>query len=369
MRMTKKTLDKFGKFRPSSIQTTLFVFIIIITGLLIHPASLQGKKPKNSDINAFIYHRFGEQTYPSTNIDIKTFKQHLEFLHANEYTVLTLGKALKQLKSKEELPDKTAVLSVDDGYKSFKTVAVPLLDKYNYKATIFLCTQYVGKSNYLSWEDIRELRKKGYEFGNHSHSHDHFLNYSDERTRKVFLRDLSQAEQQFKQHLGYKPDLYCYPYGEYNPDMQDILRENNYRAAAAQKSGVIYAGSDMYALPRFPMTSSYGIAEKFRAKVRMKALPVLKEQPKDPEIKNTNPPSLSLHIDPDHIHTEHMQCFVNGRKNCKIEKNSRDQFIINIEAESKLNTRRTLYTITAPSKSGNEWYWYSHLWVNTDYGE
>ncbi|MFO8236005.1 MAG: polysaccharide deacetylase family protein [Bacteroidales bacterium] len=350
-------------------QTTLLLFIISVCVLLHQPTPLQAQNKGDHHINAFNYHRFGEDKYPSTNIDLKTFEQHLQFFQENDYTVLTLGEVIDKLKSKEDIPEKTVVLTVDDGYKSFKTEGVSLLEKYNYKATVFICTDYVGKNNYLSWDDIRELRQQGYEFGNHSHTHDHFLNYSDEQTREEFRRDLSQAEKIFQQQLGFKPRLYCYPYGEYNPDMQKILKKKGYRAAAAQKSGVIYSESDLFALPRFPMNSTYGKLEKFRSKARMKALPVIKEKPANTEIKNTNPPQLTLQFDATQINTDHIQCFINGRRACKISRQSNAHVTLQIQAEEKLQTRRTLYTITAPSKSGRDWYWYTHLWVNTEYGE
>ncbi|MFW6103699.1 MAG: polysaccharide deacetylase family protein [Bacteroidota bacterium] len=330
---------------------------------------LKSQDTKEANINCFVYHRFGEEDLPSTNISVSKFKQQLEFLHENDYTVLTFGEAVEKLNSADDLPEKTAVLTVDDGYKSFKTAAVPLLDQYGYKATIFICTQYVGKSGYLSWNDIQSLREEGYEFGNHSHSHDHFLNYSDAKTREQFIEDLDKSEEIFRRELGDKPDLYCYPYGEYNPDMQEILKERGYQAAAAQKSGVLYSDTDLYAIPRFPMTSTYGEIDKFKSKAGMNALPVIKEMPVDPEIKDTNPPRLTLHIQPGKINPDNIQCFVNGRRTCKISRKDDSPLILDIRASEALRTRRTLYTITAPSKSGDQWYWYTHLWVNTQYGE
>jgi peptidoglycan/xylan/chitin deacetylase (PgdA/CDA1 family) len=343
----------------------LLIFLVVS----VFPYFVQAQNQGKPNINCFVYHRFGEEELPSTNISIKIFKQQLQYLHDHDYTVLTMGEAVERMKSSKNLPEKTAVLTVDDGYKSFKTAAVPLLNQYNYKATIFICTQYVGKSGYLSWDDIRKLREEGHEFGNHSHSHEHFLNYSDGDTKKAFIEDLNQSEEIFLRQLGDKPELYCYPYGEYNPDMQKILKERGYNAAAAQKSGVFYTGSDLFAIPRFPMTSSYGEIGRFQSKAGMKALPVVKEIPANPEIKDTNPPRLTLHVDNGNINPDNIQCFVNGRRSCKITSEEGSQLILNVSASEPLRTRRTLYTITAPSKSGAQWYWYTHLWVNTQYGE
>jgi len=360
---------RFTNIKPHLNKAVLYIVALAI-GSVLQSSDLPAQTNGDNSVNCFTYHRFGEEKYPSTSIDTDLFEQHLQFLDDNDYTVLTFGEAVDKLKSSERIPEKTAVLTVDDGYRSFLTDAVPLLEKYDFPATVFLCTQYVGNPGYLSWDDIRTLQDEGYEFGNHSHSHDHFLNDSDERTKEEFIKDLSQAEQSFQRELGYKPELYCYPYGEYNPDMQKILKEKGYQAGTAQKSGVIYSGSELYALPRFPMNSKYGEINKFRSKARMKALPVLKVTPANPEIKNTNPPRLTLHIDPGKINADQIQCFVNGRKTCTVSRRqSNSQLVLTIQSEEKLQTRRTLYTITAPSASGNNWFWYSHLWVNTQYGE
>jgi len=344
--------------------------VLVLAGIVLLSGMAYAQEKEDGNINAFIYHRFGNEKYPSTNINMQTFRQQLEYLHENNYRVLTFGEAVDMLGSEAGIPEKTAVLTVDDGYKSFRSEAVPLLEQYGYKATIFVCTDYVGRSGYLSWEDIRSLRKKGYEFGNHSHSHAHFLNGSDAETRERFLADLNQSEKIFKQELGSKPSLYCYPYGEYNPDMQQILQDRGYQAAAAQKSGVISPDSDLFALPRFPMTSYYGEIKKFRSKAQMKALPVMKVEPLDPEIKGVNPPQMTLHIDASKINTNAIQCFVNGQRNCEISREKEDsRLILKVQAKQPLETRRSKYTITAPSRSGSPWYWYSHLWVNTEYGE
>jgi len=352
-----------------SLINILLTAFFLAAGLFLPTNRAQAQNTHQDNVNFFVYHRFGEDDIPSTNISAKIFREHLRFLHENDYTVLTMGEAVKKLRSHQNIPEKTAVLTVDDGYKSFKTVAVPLLEKYGFKATVFVCTDYIGKNSYLSWDDIRSLRKKGFEFGNHSHSHDHFLNYSDPNTREQFIKDLDKTEEMFEQELGYQPDLYCYPYGEYNPDMQDILKRRGYQAAAAQKSGVVSEGSDLYALSRFPMTSTYGETGKFKTKARMKALPVINEIPANPEIKDTNPPRLTLHVSPGKINPDNIQCFVNGRRTCKISRQDGATLVLTIQAREPLLTRRTLYTITAPSKSGGRWHWFSHLWVNTQYGE
>lgn len=328
--------------------------------------SVQPGDPDNKGIiRCFAYHRFGNDEYPSTNISLDRFEAHLRFLKENDYEVLTLGEAMDRLNSEESVPEKTAVLSMDDGYKSVKTGALPLLNEYGYKATIFVCTEYVGGKNNLSWKELEELQEEGHEIGNHSHSHEHFLNTKEEQRVEGFKEDLERSEDRFEEHLGEKPETYAYPYGEYDPSLEQALEGEGYKAAVAQKSGVIHSGSGRFRLPRFPMTSYYGEIGKFKDKARMHPLRVLDAEPASPVVKSDAPPELKLKLQGDELNTDGFRCFVDGSDKCVVrtERNG-ESLELRVRSEKKLSDRRTLYTVTVPSEDGRRWHWYSHLWVD-----
>ncbi|MCW7754637.1 polysaccharide deacetylase family protein [Desulfobotulus sp. H1] len=329
------------------------------------PETVVSERNADPQIRIFMYHHFGmENQYPSTSVSTTQFQEHLAYLKANRYTVITLGEALQRLDAGHNLPQKTACITIDDGYLSVWEHGLPLLEKYGYPATLFIATRYVGGRNYLNWEQIRQLQNKGFEIGNHSHSHDYFLNHPTEKIANAFEADLTQSHEIFKQHLTNIPDLYAYPFGEYTEEMMNILKKHGYRAAAAQRSGVVFAGSNRFALPRFPMNLTYGTITGFTEKIRMNALGVVKASPTTPLITGDNPPVLTLSIQNDRIRTDGLQCFVSGQKNCTIEKENRpDGLTLRVRASDRLNPRRTLYTITAPSKDGSEWFWYTYSWV------
>jgi len=73
----------------------------------------------------FMYHRFGETSWPSTNIRVDQFEAHLKELAEGGYEVLALPSILSALKRGEALPDKTIALTIDDAYLSVYTVACP----------------------------------------------------------------------------------------------------------------------------------------------------------------------------------------------------------------------------------------------------
>ncbi len=313
-------------------------------------------------INCFAYHRFGNATYPSTNISLERFEGHLQFLKNNGYTVLPLGDALERMEEGHQ-GEKLAALTIDDGYSSVLSGALPLLEEYGYKATIFICTDQVGKGNSLSWKALQDLQQKGHEIGHHSHSHEHFLDHPPEEIAEAFEEDLRQGEALFREQLGKVPDLYAYPYGEYTSSMQEVLREYDYRAAAAQRSGVIGPESDRFALPRFPMAAQYGRVEKFREKASMHPLGVTREDPADVILRDRKPPTLRITVEEPAINPNGLQCFVDGRQDCSLTVVKEDPLVLEVKATRDLTDRRTLYTITAPSRDGTVWHWYSHLWV------
>jgi peptidoglycan/xylan/chitin deacetylase (PgdA/CDA1 family) len=293
---------------------------------------------------------------------LDVFEAQLAYLREKDYSVLTLGQALSRLRTEEGIPEKGVVLTVDDGYTSFLSGAMPLLREYGFRATLFVQTENIGDPGFLGWKELRRLQSEGIEIGNHSASHAHFLNMRKEGRLRRFGKDVRQAQQAFASELGEAPDIFSYPFGEYTPGMQKVLRDMGLEAAVAQKSGVLHAGGDRYALPRFPMGGPYATLDGFVSKAQMRALKVRKERPQSPMVRN-NPPTLSLELDAKGIALDGLQCFVGGSRDCSLRQDPKDPSRITVTATQKLSNRRTLYTVTAPSANGSGWHWHSHLWV------
>ena len=75
-----------------------------------------------------MYHRFGEDKYPSTNIRLDQFDAHLEKLASGDYTVLPLDKIIRHMQNGIDLPDRTVAITIDDAYLSVFTEAWPRLE-------------------------------------------------------------------------------------------------------------------------------------------------------------------------------------------------------------------------------------------------
>lgn len=335
----------------------------VLVALLLVPAELVFA----NEANVFVYHRFNDSRYPSTNITTEAFKDHLETLKVEQFTVLTLGEVVDRMRAGESLPERCAVISVDDGYLSFLTDGWPLLKQYGYPATLFVSTDTVGGSDFMGWQDLLMIQKEGVEIGNHSASHAYLLDpipsesKSEWRTRVA--EDLGRSQGLFQKHLGTSPRLFAYPYGEFSAELTGLIREAGFLAAFGQQSGVISEGQDMHALPRFPVGGAYSAVSEFRSRLFMKNLPVQFEVHQDTVINDQNPPTLKFYLNSEVVDERTLQCFVQGGAGCLLERGTGEDMAYSVKALQPLVGRRSKYTVTASDTSGRVWYWYSQLWV------
>lgn len=344
---------------------SLAAVIALFVSFCVRPdAGNTGRIAQTADkeVVCFIYHRVGDSRYPSTNTSIQDFEAHLKYLSQNNFTVLNFSEALEYLQSGQS-DKKVAVITVDDGYSSFFRNGLPLLQKYKLPATLFINTKTVGGGDYMDWNDLRVAMENRVEIGNHTHSHDFFLNQPEATRYKTFKQEIELCQQLIEKNLGVVPKVFSFPYGEFDSRMKAIAEEAGFTAAAAQKSGVWYNGMDLFQCPRFPMSESYSALAKFKEKANMRALRVSSMDPQEYIKPKSNQPLLTLEFDPADLRLDQMQCFVQGAE-CKLNLVDRTKATVTIQASKSIaGRRRTIYTLTVPDKKG-KWHWYSHLWIN-----
>lgn len=315
--------------------------------------------------NIFVYHRFGDSRYPSTNIDLRVFAAQLQYLQQNEYTVLYASDIVSRLKSGQPLPQRCVALTVDDGYTSFLTGAMPLLRQYGYPVTLFVSSDSVGAGSYLNWQQLRQLQEEGVEIGNHSASHPYFVTRQSrdpQHWRAQAKHDIQRAQQAFKKHLGTTPQLFAYPYGEYSPELETLLQEIGFAAAFAQQSGVVDPSINFpFSIPRFPMGGSYATAAGFKNKVNMRHLPIELISTASPVVIQ-DPPVMLFTVHGKDVNIASLRCYIQGQDAVAVQQDDDGNF--KVCALAPLAGRRNKYTITAQSHDGKSWYWFSHLWVH-----
>lgn len=337
--------------------------ILLLLALL---TVLQSTLAHAGRVNMFIYHRFGETRYPSTNIDPQVFAAQLQYLADQHIPVLSLAEVAHTLQQGRSLPEKAVVLTVDDAFASFLAAGYPLLKRYHFPVTLFVNTDSVGAPGYLNWQQLRQLAKAGVTLGNHTASHAYLLNRhkgeSDAAWRKRVVADIRKAQQTLTRETGLVPELFAYPYGEYSGELVKLVRGEGFVAAVAQQSGVVTEGIDRYFLPRFPMGGGFATLKGFRSKSAMAPLQLELIPPVDPVWADASAaPVLTVRLASGLYEPGRLQGFVQGDNALRIEPVPGKALTFRVQAEKPLSGRRNKYTLTVPLRQGG-WAWFSQPW-------
>jgi hypothetical protein len=173
--------------------------------------------------------------------------------------------------------------------------------------------------------------------------------------------DIGKAATRLADELARPSDLFAWPYGEFDADLEQIVGQLGY-VAFGQQSGPAGYRSGLRSLPRFPMAAGYAGLDSLAEKLRSRPLPVTVHAPVSRVLGTpAEPPTLRLAIEPGPYRLDAMRCYVAGQEPAVIERNA-DRFTIT--AHEPLRPGRGKFNCTAPSESeSGVFYWYSHLWL------
>ena len=169
--------------------------------------------------------------------------------------------------------------------------AWPYLKENEIPFILFVSTEPVGKKGYMTWDQIKEVEAEKFtSIGHHSHSHGYLIDIDN----NLFISDIEKANKIFLKNLGYIPNLFSYPFGEYSKFMRDYISEN-FDFAFGQHSGVIDLNKDKFELPRFPINENYGDLKRFDSIINSFPLEYKQLLPleKKLSVKN-NPPDFQV---------------------------------------------------------------------------
>ncbi len=251
-----------------------------------------------------MYHRFNENKYPSTNIEMEIFKKQIDLIKEKNMNFIHP----KNFKTNFDLKktEKTILLTIDDAFNSFYEHAWPYLKKEKIPFILFVSTQSIGKYGYMNWDQIKEVENEEFAFiGNHSHSHEYLIGYEFHE----FKKDIDKSIKIFEENLGYNPKYFSYPFGEFSLNQKKYI-SNNFDFAFGQHSGVIDLNKDKYELPRFPINEKYGDLKRFNFIIDLYPLEYKNIKPDDKYVlQNNNPPRTIIEFFEEQKNLENINCF------------------------------------------------------------
>ena len=309
-----------------------FIISLLITTLFFNNNLYSNPKSKGVEdfgIISLMYHRFNENKYPSTNIKIQDFIEHIKILETNNFHFVNPNNFENELKKNKTT--RKVLLTIDDGFSSFYENAWPILKKKKIPFILFVSTREVGAFNYMTWDQIREIMKEDFvEIGNHSHTHEYLV----EETNDLILSDIKKSILIFKRELGKNSDFFSYPFGEYSLEFKKIIKSLGFKYAFGQHSGVMDETKDFYELPRYPINEKYGEIKRFNSLT--KTLPFKYKSIFPDEkylLKSKNPPKVKIEFFNNIKNLKSLSCYSNEgdkwrQSNIKFENNT--TLLINI---------------------------------------
>ena len=253
-----------------------------------------------------MYHRFNEHKYPSTNIQMDVFKKQMQIIKNSNYIFSNPKNFEKNFNTPKT--NKEILITIDDAFLSFYLEAWPYLKKNKIPFILFVSTEPVGKKGYMTWEQIKEIEAEKFTIiGHHSHSHEYLIDNDND----FFISDIKKANEIFLKNLGYIPNLFSYPFGEYSKFMRDYIAQN-FNYAFGQHSGVIDLNKDKFELPRFPINEKYGQLKRFNSIINSFPLEYEQLLPLEKKLSaENNPPNFKVKFFKEQNNIKNINCYSN----------------------------------------------------------
>jgi biofilm PGA synthesis lipoprotein PgaB len=222
-----------------------------------------------------------------------TLIDHFTWLRLNGFTPVSVDDLIAAQRGVRPLPDKSVLLTFDDGRRSFYTHVFPLLKLFNYPAVANIVTSWIEtdpgvvdggrtltRDDFLTWEQVREIAASGLvEIASHSHAlhkgirgnpqgneepaavtlgYDGEHYESDAAYRARIAADLAQSVRLIEQHAGRAPRVIAWPFGAYNSAAREIAAEHGLRLGLTLSDGINHVDA-LGAMPRHLIEANAGV--------------------------------------------------------------------------------------------------------------
>lgn len=221
-------------------------------------------------IPVLMYHKVLDEERSSKHriyVKKERFSDHMRSLKKRRYTALSFKDYMAFREGKKplnEFPKKPVIISFDDGYINNLTLALPVLQKFGFKAVVFALGDFSIKNN--AWDlqkgepedllmdisQLKQLSEAGIEIGAHSLSHADLTKLSEEKA----YHEIMQSKLNLEQVLETEVISFAYPYGYYNEAVKALVKQAGFKVAVATDRGGLHLEDDLFEVFRVAMFPS-----------------------------------------------------------------------------------------------------------------
>jgi peptidoglycan/xylan/chitin deacetylase (PgdA/CDA1 family) len=214
------------------------------------------------------YHNFDPSVPGSMTMDTAKFEEQLKWIKDNGYTVIPLKQLVSYLEGKTaSIPEKSVVITADDGRKTVYTHMLPLIRKYNMPVTLFIYPSAISNASYaLTWDELKELQKTGlFDVQGHTYWHP---NFKQEKKRlsptdyeKFVQVQLVKSKKVLEDKLGINVTLLAWPFGIYDDYLEQQAAQAGYEMAFSIDGRSANKSENKMAQPRYMIVEGQSMQE------------------------------------------------------------------------------------------------------------
>lgn len=189
-------------------------------------------------VPVLVYHNFNPTIPGSMSITPAKFESQIKWIKDNGFTVIPLKDLVSALEGKNiVLPEKSVVITADDGWKSVYTYMYPIIRKYNIPVTLFIYPQTISQgANAMTWEQLKELQKTGlFDIQSHTFWHPNFKqekrHLSALSYEKLVHKQLFDSKKVLEEKMGTPITLLAWPFGIYDKYLEQEAAKAGYSMA------------------------------------------------------------------------------------------------------------------------------------------
>ncbi len=208
---------------------------------------------KDIGVPVLYYHSVDQNADNEVTITPEMLEKQLKYINDNKFTTITIRELYDYLKNNKPIPEKSIVITFDDGYMNNYTEAFPILKDLNMKATIFCVGNSLDGSYYLSHEAIKEMSDYGIDIESHTVNHVHLdtLSYDEQ------LLELKKSKEILENITGKEVLSIAYPFGDYNTDTVKAAKQAGYSLGFTTNLGLSDRSDNIFELDRIYISSNY----------------------------------------------------------------------------------------------------------------
>ncbi len=214
------------------------------------------------------YHRIGfprNGLYEKLTVHAEKFARQLNTLRFMRYDLTGLDDVCLWLKGSGKNVRRPVVMTFDDGYGDLFEYAFPLLVEYQVPAVIFLVAKrntdsWVSRDGkeplkLLSWSQVKVMSDAGIFFGSHGLTH-----FALTRCNNMRLQaEVVDSKKNIEDHIGREVKHFCYPFGNHDQRVEDVVRDAGYDSACTTAKGAVLPGTNPWRLPRLTVGKRMGL--------------------------------------------------------------------------------------------------------------